>query len=200
MTRYTIVYAPHQDDETLRLTGYIRSIKALRPQEKYILVAVTDGEASGTRGSMGLSVSQFKAIRRAEQAAAWSYLTDDGEVIRLGLPDGGVSGHKEKIAAVARELEARYGRGNVEHYAACRTDDYHADHRAVAEALRDAGLRVVRYSRQPGESGGTAYRPTAGYLWGAERAAEAYREAGQRSVPEYFRALRDSGYASHITS
>ena len=148
--RTTVVYSPHPDDETLRLSAYI-SFAADRG-DRMILVAITDGGASGVRAALGFAVPQLEAVRRAEQAASWSYLTrGKGEIIRLGLPDGGVTG--APITAVARSLE---GPG-VEHYVAANAADYHRDHQATVAAVKNAGLAVVRAARPVGHTDGTLY-------------------------------------------
>jgi LmbE family N-acetylglucosaminyl deacetylase len=193
----TVIVTPHPDDEVLRLTGYVRH--AAHRGDRLILVAVTDGGATGIRTKLGLSVDQLKAVRRAEQAAAWSYLTDHGDIIRLGLEDGDVPAHKDLITSRLKELAGQYP--GAQFYVAARLDDFHADHRAVAEAVRDTGARVVRYSRAATDTGnGTVYRPPAGYEWGAARADAAYTEVGHASVAPSFDALRNGGYASRITA
>lgn len=195
--RTTVVVTPHPDDETLRLTGYIRV--AAERGDRLILVAVTDGGASRVREQLGLTVGQLKAVRRAEQVASWSYLTDDGEVIRLDIDDGAVAGRKAAVTARIKDLAVQYG-ATAEFYVAARLDDAHPDHRATAEAVRDAGARVVRYARDPADPGaGAVYRPTSGYLWGAQRADQAYGEVGHVSAGASFSALREKGYASVVT-
>ncbi|TRW47539.1 PIG-L deacetylase family protein [Georgenia yuyongxinii] len=194
--RTTVIVSPHPDDETLRLTGYIRY--AVERGDRLILVAVTDGGASAVRAQFGFTVGQLKAVRRAEQVAAWSYLTDNGQVIRLGLEDGAVAGRKAAITARVKELAAQYG-PTTEFYVAALLDDDHPDHSATAEAVRDGGARVVRYSRGPvDDRPGSVYRPTSGYLWGAQRADAAYDEVGYASAGVGFVALEDSGYASVV--
>lgn len=68
-----------------------------------------------------------------------------GEIIRLGLPDGGVTG--APITAIARSLE---GPG-VEHYVAANAADYHRDHQTTVAAVKNAGLAVVRAARPVGQ-------------------------------------------------
>ena len=189
--RTTVVYAPHPDDDVLRLSAYINF--AADRGDRMILVAVTDGGASGVRTKLGFTVPQFEAVRRAEQAAAWSYLTRGrGEIIRLGLPDGGVTG--APITAAARSLE---GPG-VEHYVAANAADYHRDHQATVASVKNAGLATVRAARPVGATDGSLYTVPANRMWDVARASAAYREAGWVSVPSSFSALAASGYASRV--
>lgn len=189
--RTTVVYSPHPDDDVLRLAAYV-SFAADRG-DRMILVAVTDGGASGVRTRLGFTVPQFEAVRRAEQAAAWSYLTHgEGEIIRLGLPDGGVTG--APITATARSLE---GPG-VEHYVAANAADYHRDHQATVAAVKDAGVAVVRAARPVGYTGGTVYTVPADRVWDVARASAAYREVGWVSVSSSFADLASAGYVSRV--
>ena len=189
--RTTVVYSPHPDDDMLRLSAYINF--AADRGDRMILVAVTDGGASGVRTALGFTVPQFEAVRRAEQAAAWSYLTrGKGEIIRLGLPDGGVTG--APITAVARSLE---GPG-VEHYVAANAADYHRDHQATVAAAKNAGLATVRTARPVGATNGSLYTVPSSRLWDVARASAAYREVGWVSVPSSFANLAATNYSSRV--
>ena len=189
--RTTVVYSPHPDDDMLRLSAYINF--AADRGDRMILVAVTDGGASGVRTALGFTVPQFEAVRRAEQAAAWSYLTrGKGEIIRLGLPDGGVTG--APITAVARSLE---GPG-VEHYVAANAADYHRDHQATVAAAKNAGLATVRTARPVGATNGSLYTVPSSRLWDVARASAAYREVGWVSVPSSFANLAAANYSSRV--
>lgn len=189
--RTTVVYAPHPDDDVLRLSAYINF--AADRGDRMILVAVTDGGASGVRTKLGFTVPQFEAVRRAEQAAAWSYLTRGrGEIIRLGLPDGGVTG--APITAAARSLE---GPG-VEHYVAANAADYHRDHQVTVAAVKNAGLATVRAARPVGATDGSLYTVSPGRLWDVARASTAYREVGWVSVSSSFANLAATNYSSRV--
>ena len=189
--RTTVVYSPHPDDDVLRLSAYINF--AADRGDRMILVAITDGGASGVRTRLGFTVPQFEAVRRAEQAAAWSYLTHGkGEIIRLGLPDGEVTG--APITAVARSLE---GPG-VEHYIAANAADYHRDHQTTVAAVKNAGLAVVRAARPVGYTGGTLYTVPASHIWDVARASAAYREVGWVSVSSSFTNLAADNYSSRV--
>lgn len=189
--RTTVVYAPHPDDEVSRLSAYI-SFAADRG-DRMILVAITDGGATGARLKLGFTVPQVEAVRRAEQAAAWSYLTrGKGEIIRLGLPDGGVTG--TQITAIARSLE---GPG-VEHYIAANAADYHRDHQTTVAAVKSAGLSVVRAARPMGYTGGTLYTVPSNRMWDVARASAAYREVGWVSAYSVFADLAATNYSSRV--
>lgn len=194
MTRTTVIYTPHPDDETLRLTSY--TLLCRERGDDLVLVAVTDGEGSAVRSRFGWTKTQLAQARRAEQAAAWSYLTGGrGEIIRLGLPDGGVYSRRGAVTAIARQMEALGP--DVEHYVAARPDDHHTDHRAVAQAVAASGNRVVRYGQEPGLPGGTRNPLPSGTLWDARRAHGAYSEVGQTSTPALFAALEAANFQSY---
>ena len=189
--RTTVVYSPHPDDDVLRLSAYINF--AADRGDRMILVAVTDGGASGVRTKLGFTVPQFEAVRRAEQAAAWSYLTrGKGEIIRLSLPDGGVTG--APITAIARSLE---GPG-VEHYVAANAADYHRDHQATVSAVKNAGLATARAARPVGATDGSLYTVPSSRLWDVARASAAYREVGWVSVSSSFADLAATNYSSRV--
>jgi LmbE family N-acetylglucosaminyl deacetylase len=194
--RVTVIYAPHPDDETLRLSGYI-SYAASRG-DKLILVAASDGGGTGLVHAWGWSPQGMEEHRRIEQENAWGALTNGkGTIIRLGLPDGNIPAYKAAITKQAQALEAQYGSANVEHYVAARDDDVHPDHRAVVQAVRDAHVRIVRVSHEPGYHGGTKYLPP--NTGAAVYAYNSYRTIGWVSVPGLFNNLRNQGYASYIT-
>lgn len=189
--RTTVVYSPHPDDDVLRLAAYINF--AADRGDRMILVAITDGGASGVRTKLGFTVQQLEAVRRAEQTAAWSYLTrGKGEIIRLNLPDGGVT--SAPITAIARSLEG----SGVEHYVAANAADYHLDHKTTVSAVKNAHLAVVRAARPVGYTGGTLYTVPSNRMWDVSRASAAYREIGWTSVSSSFSALAASGYVSRV--
>lgn len=202
MTRTTVVYSPHPDDETLRLTAYAL-FAANQRGDNMILVAVTDGGATGVRHRLGLTERQTEIARAAEQSAAWAYLTGGrGEVVRLGIKDGQVNtaSNRRRISDTARQFEQSIGSANVEHYVAAHPTDGHSDHLAVVRAVSESGARVVRYARAADQVGGTKYDVAASDRWSAGRATEVYKEIGQTSVPTEFDALRARNYGSYITS
>ena len=81
--RRTLVLSPHPDDETLGAGGLILRLR--QDQVPVTVVAVTDGENC-------YSGEDFGAVRRIEQANALQCLgVAPDELIRLGLPDSGLS-------------------------------------------------------------------------------------------------------------
>jgi LmbE family N-acetylglucosaminyl deacetylase len=195
--RVTVIYSPHPDDETLRLSGYA-SFAAARG-DKLVLVAITDGGGTSLTTQWGWYSSAMMAHRRIEQSSSWTYLTNDlGEIIRLGIPDGYVSSNMATITAKVNELEALYSANSVEHYVAAHDDDAHPDHQAVVQAVRASNARVVRVSQEPGNHVGMKYLPAS--TGDAKDAYNAYRTIGWVSVPTLFDNLVAQGYASYITS
>lgn len=193
--RTTIVYAPHPDDETLYLSGYVRAA-ALRG-DRLVLVAVTDGGASGAKPD-DWSVDYLMSVRRKEQATAWAALTQGATrpaTFRLDQPDGAIS--SAKVTTMAKALESIYAT-DVEHYVAgSYLTDESADHRAVANGVKNAGVRVARFARDPRKTGGgSVYKPADTQQ--CLIADNAYEPFGWTSVPSAFEALRTSGYSSRI--
>jgi LmbE family N-acetylglucosaminyl deacetylase len=109
---------PHPDDEVLMFGGLI-DLQRRRGVTVHV-VAVSDGEAANDDAAP----LELAEIRRAEQAAALSELAIHADdVVRLGLPDGGVAGHEDVIAdAVSRFDDALV--------VAPWNLDHHTDHEA----------------------------------------------------------------------
>jgi LmbE family N-acetylglucosaminyl deacetylase len=127
--RSAVVVAAHPDDEVLGVGGLISMLAAA--QARLRLVAVTDGERSH-RGHA--SPGPLARRRAAETVAALRALGARGvEVIRLGLPDGGLADRKADLAAVLAPL--------VTGFDLCLAPwdhDMHPDHEAVGRAARRA--------------------------------------------------------------
>ena len=97
--------AAHPDDEVLGAGGLISMLAAARARLR--LVAVTDGERSH-RGHA--SPASLARRRTAETAAALRALgARAAEVIRLGLPDSGLAGREDELAAAL----ARWSRAST---------------------------------------------------------------------------------------
>ena len=188
-SRTTYIYSPHPDDETLYLAAYITF--AVDRGDRLVLVAVTDGGATFARAK-GWSQEDIRTIRRIEQEAAWRALTGGrGGVVRLGLEDGAGASLTAPVREYARSVEGPH----VEHYVAAN-DNESVDHASVVRGIRDAGVRVARFSNRPGSSTGYRYRPAD--VNAARVAAGCYVAVGQRSVPSMFKDLEQSGYSSRI--
>lgn len=197
--RTTVIYSPHPDDETLYTSAYITF--AARRGDRLILVAVTDGGASGARPSTWTASDLMTVRAHVEQEAAWRALTalsPETQVIRLGEPDGAIS--SQAVQNVATALERAYGREEVEHYVAGNyTAAESTDHRAVATGVKAAGVKVARFASDPRVfDRGTVYTPSADDVERATAADDRYSAFGHSSVPNAFAALRANGYASRV--
>lgn len=203
--RTTYVIAPHPDDETLRATGYITWLRGRR-DNRFVLVAVSDGGNSSLSRRRGWTPEQEQAYRRTEQAAAWAAMTGgEGEIVRLGIPDGGITA-EAVVRAVHARLPEILGPG-VEVVVACHMDDYHADHQAVAQAFRELAPRRLSFSLAPLMKSPRnpdhllrEVAPSAQSLAAAQIAHDAYAGFGQRSVRKEFASLVTQGFRSRLTS
>src|SRR5690606_26752164 len=85
-----VVVAPHPDDEVL---GCGMAMRWLSEQGCAVtIVACTDGEGSHPQ-STAVTPDVLRRIRADERARALELLEVAPDVIRLGLPDGGLGGH-----------------------------------------------------------------------------------------------------------
>ena len=132
-----LIIAPHPDDETLGAGGLIAGHR-LRGLD-VLVAAVTDGEKAFPEAI------QLAAARRLEQTEALTQLgVAEKNIKRLGLPDGVVADHEQKLfkqllpLVTERSLVVAPWRG-----------DYHSDHGAcgrVAELLvRECGATLASY-------------------------------------------------------
>lgn len=135
-----VLLAPHPDDEVLGIGGWASDL-AGRGIPVTIL-SVTDGEASHP-GSPTLMPPQLAARRRGESVRAARHL-DLPDPVRLGLPDGGVAEHEDKLAELIRPHLV-----SGVWCAAPLRNDGHPDHEAVARAAacaaQDAGAVLIEY-------------------------------------------------------
>jgi LmbE family N-acetylglucosaminyl deacetylase len=131
----TVIVAAHPDDEILGVGGTMSVLAAAGARLR--LIAVTDGEASHP----GADPEAVARVRTAESAAARHVLgVQDIEVIRLRLPDTGLSDREDELAARLREL--------CTGFAVCLAPweaDAHADHEAAGRAARRAARQVLSY-------------------------------------------------------
>lgn len=217
MGRTTIIWSPHPDDETLYTGAYVATAAARG--DRLILVAVTDGGASGAKPSNWTQADMMR-VRVQEQTRAWDLLTfGKGEIIRMGLPDGSV--YQASVQILAKELETAYSTNGdvVEHYAACNNGNFATtdvryqapDHRAVAAGVKAAAVRVLRMTKSPNDTttGGTVYLPgdavtSGGAAYGTQALAacqaakDSYAYFGQKSVASMFNSLQSSGFRSRV--
>lgn len=132
----TTAVVPHPDDEVLMFGGLI-DLQRRRGLPVHI-IAVTDGEAAYQREG----APELGAVRRAEHAAALDELGVVGDdVVRLGLPDGGVADNEHIVADAIGDLGDALVVAPWHH-------DHHTDHeacgRAAATACASSG--AARYS------------------------------------------------------
>ncbi|WP_067563021.1 PIG-L deacetylase family protein [Nocardia acidivorans] len=131
--RELIVMAAHPDDEVLGAGGLIASARAAGIA--VTIVTATDGEGSHP-DSPTHSPSRLAALRIDEARSAASELNADPPV-RLGLPDGGLAAHEDRLAAELRDLIGDIRRPGVVCAATWRYDG-HPDHEAVGRAAAAA--------------------------------------------------------------
>jgi LmbE family N-acetylglucosaminyl deacetylase len=132
-----IVVAPHPDDETLGAGGLIHYYA--QRQLRVTVVSVTDGEAACPE------VEDLAHLRQCELRHALRTLTPQPiEIIRLGLPDGGVEAARTALADALNSLVSRHCLlvGPFER-------DGHTDHDATGAVTQqvalERGLTVAAY-------------------------------------------------------
>jgi len=128
MPRRVVVVAPHPDDEVLGAAGLLQRMQTLAIPIS--IVAVTDGEASHPR-SQHITPAELRGRRDAERRAALATLGVTVDLLRLGLPDGAVERHEDRLACALVPL---VGEGVAVIAPWCR--DGHPDHEATARAAR----------------------------------------------------------------
>jgi LmbE family N-acetylglucosaminyl deacetylase len=138
-----VVVAAHPDDETLGLgaTCAMLTARGVRVQ----VVSVTDGGAAQPNASP-LARSRLQEVRRAELHRATQAL-DIAEPVSLGLPDGHIGDHVERVADLLTEVLV--GRPAGTWCAATWSGDGHPDHEAVGRAAVAAakltGVELLQY-------------------------------------------------------
>lgn len=130
-----LVFAPHQDDETLACGGTV--IRKRRAGAPVALVFMTDGSTSHRRF---MDEAALRSLRQAEALEAANVLglsVDD--VHFLGFPDGELKRSREAAVGKVRDLLSRYLPDEV--YVPYGRDglaDHESTHQAVLEALANA--------------------------------------------------------------
>lgn len=134
-----VVVAPHPDDEVLGVGGLLHL--SAEGGVSVVVVAVTDGEASHP-GSPTLTPRQLTERRAAERVDALERLGVDAEVLRLGLPDGGVAAAEGDLEASLRDVLRP-----TDWCIATWRGDGHPDHeasgRAAVAATEAVGARLL---------------------------------------------------------
>jgi LmbE family N-acetylglucosaminyl deacetylase len=131
-----VVIAAHPDDEVLGVGGLISMLAATAARLR--LIAVTDGESSHRGRADPAILAKRRTAETADALAALGAGT--AEVIRLGLPDAGLGGREDELAAALGPLTAGFD--------VCFAPwdrDLHPDHEAAGRAARRAASRVLCY-------------------------------------------------------
>jgi LmbE family N-acetylglucosaminyl deacetylase len=131
-----VIVAAHPDDEVLGAGGLISLLASAGIRLR--LIAVTDGEASHPGPGDPAALARRRAQERTEALLALG--AADAEVLRLGLPDSGLTGREHDIASSLRNLLTGF-----DVCLAPWEDDVHADHEAVGRAARQAGRPTFFY-------------------------------------------------------
>jgi LmbE family N-acetylglucosaminyl deacetylase len=131
-----VVVAPHPDDETLGAGGTLAAWAAAA-RVPVTVVAVTDGEGSHP-GSPTLRPDELAERRHEERRRALAALgLPDAAVLRAGLPDGGVAGHRGVLTDL---LDGLLHPGDT--LLAPVPGDGHPDHDVVAGVADDVAARL----------------------------------------------------------
>ena len=149
--RRLLVVAPHPDDEILGVG--ITAARAAAAGVEVVIVGVTDGDASHP-DSPTLTGEQLRTLRVEESRRACAILGLP-EPVRIGLPDGGVHAHEDRLAealarliAVGGETSARAPGADCLVLSTWRGDghpDHEASGRAAARACTQTGARLAEY-------------------------------------------------------
>jgi LmbE family N-acetylglucosaminyl deacetylase len=123
--------APHPDDEILALGGTLARLSALHAELH--IVSATDGEASHG-ASRRWPPERLAQLRPLEVQRGLDRLAVKADVIRLGLPDGRVGAHRQRLLKL---LVERVEKDDLL-LATCRFDG-HPDHEACGDVAVLAG-------------------------------------------------------------
>jgi LmbE family N-acetylglucosaminyl deacetylase len=128
--RPVVVIAPHPDDETLGVGGFIAMQIARGVSVR--VVAVTDGEnAYGDGSNLG-------TVRRSEQTDALDELgLKPGDIIRFGMTDSGLASEESTLVERLLSLVSK-----ETHILAPWTGDFHPDHEACGRAAETVARRT----------------------------------------------------------
>jgi len=142
----TIIFAPHQDDETFGCGGLIALKRDCGAPLK--VVFITDG--SGSHGTVGAPERErLRAVRQAEAHRAGAILgLGPDDVLFLGYPDGALNrmSRQQRDEVIGSLLPILSTFRPEEVYVPHRHDrhsDHEASYRLVMTALERAGLPVA---------------------------------------------------------
>jgi LmbE family N-acetylglucosaminyl deacetylase len=138
-----VVVAPHPDDEVLGAGGLIRSWAARGAS--VTVLSVSDGEAAHP-GWHALGSVRREELNEALRTLSPSHVT----VRRLGLPDGQIACHLNRLRNAILSLVGRFSDGSRLTLIAPYEGDGHPDHEAVGkvcvEVARAERLAIARYA------------------------------------------------------
>lgn len=142
LDKSAMIFAPHQDDETLGCGGTI--ILKTQAGARVTIVFLTDGSTSHRRF---MPAAELTRIRKQEALAAAELLgITSADIHFLDFPDGQLS---HCHGAAVREVSALLGRAQPEQvfvpFRADGTPDHEATYRIVTEALQRSGLCPATY-------------------------------------------------------
>lgn len=142
LARSAIVFAPHQDDETLGCGGTI--IRKRQAGAEVSVVFLTDGSGSHPQF---MSADELRALRYEEALAATGLLgLSPDDVNFLMFPDGALQQHHEAaVVAVSEILRVQQPEEVFVPYYQDPPPDHLATNRAVREALARLGSQAVVY-------------------------------------------------------
>ena len=133
---HIVVLAAHPDDETLGAGGLIAA--AARAGHRLTIVMASNGERSHP-GSRTHTPAMLADIRAAEAEAAIATLAPGARLMLLGLPDGDLSRHVDRIRSqLSRTLVS-----GADHWLLTTwAGDRHPDHAACSAAARAFAART----------------------------------------------------------
>ena len=169
-----VIVAAHPDDEVLGAGGVIARLAALGRRLRFI--GITDGEASHPGHPEPAALARRRARERTDALAALG--AGGAEVVRLGLPDAGLSGRAAELAGRLRDLVAGFD--------VCLAPwelDAHGDHEAAGQAVRQLG-------------GPACFYPVWMWHWaGAADARVPWARARRVPLPARIRAAKQAAVA-----
>ena len=141
LPQHLVVLAAHPDDETLGAGGLIAHCAAAGTQVD--VVVATTGEASHPR-SPTTTPSQLAELRAHEVRAAVQALAPNARLHLMGLPDGRLAEHRERVVQKLSELLV-----DEAWLLAPWRSDAHPDHGAAGRAARIAATARIRLLEYP---------------------------------------------------
>ncbi|MBD7994892.1 bifunctional PIG-L family deacetylase/class I SAM-dependent methyltransferase [Arthrobacter sp. Sa2CUA1] len=169
--RRLVVLAAHPDDETLGAGGLIASLAATGTAVDVIVA--TAGEASHPH-SPTHTPQVLSEVREKELRGAVEQLAPGASVRLLGLPDGGLAGHRQELARVLAGLVA--DGGDDVWLAAPWRGDGHTDHdtagAVAAEVAKTMRIPLLEYPIWLWHWGAAADLPEGLHLFGLDGTSE----------------------------